>query len=71
VDAITLAMADLANNDAASVVIAARAIVVAVMANTLTKSAMAITLGSPELRRVTLPIAGLLLAAGVGGALFV
>ena len=69
VDAITLAMADLAKSDASSVVISARAIVIAVMANTLVKSGMAIGLGSPELRRITLPISGLLLVVGIAGAL--
>jgi uncharacterized membrane protein (DUF4010 family) len=71
VDAITLAMADLAKTDDSSVGTAARAIVIAVMANTLTKSGMSIGLGSPELRRITLPISGLLLAVGIAGALFV
>ena len=72
VDAITLAMADLAKTSESSVGTAARAIVVAVMANTLTKSGMSIGLGSPELRRITLPISGLLLAVGiVAGALIV
>ncbi|TRZ70139.1 MAG: MgtC/SapB family protein [Rhodocyclaceae bacterium] len=71
VDAITLAMADLAKTDEASVAIGARAIIVAVLANTLTKSAMAISLGSPELRRITLPVSGLLLAVGIAGALFI
>ncbi|MBI3370526.1 MAG: DUF4010 domain-containing protein [Betaproteobacteria bacterium] len=71
VDAITLAMADLAKTDDSNVGTAARAIVVAVMANTLTKSGMSIGLGSPELRRITLPISGLLLAVGIAGALFV
>ncbi len=69
VDAITLAMADLAQSDAANLQIAARAIVIAVMANTLTKSGMAIGLGSAELRRITLPIAVVLLVTGVAGAL--
>jgi len=71
VDAITLAMADLAKTDASAIGTAARAIVVAVMANTLTKSGMAIGLGSPELRRITLPISALLFAVGIAGALFV
>jgi len=71
VDAITLAMADLAKTDASSVAIGARAIVVAILANTLTKSAMAISLGSPELRRITLPISALLLAVGIVGALLI
>jgi uncharacterized membrane protein (DUF4010 family) len=69
VDAITLAMADLAKTDLSSVGTAARAIVIAVMANTLVKSGMSIGLGSPELRRITLPISGLLLLVGIAGAL--
>jgi uncharacterized membrane protein (DUF4010 family) len=68
VDAITLAMANLARSDASSLQVAARAIIIAVMANTTTKCAMAIGLGSPELRRITLPIAVLLLATGAVGA---
>ena len=69
VDAITLAMANLAKGDTANLQTAARAIVIAVMANTLTKSGMAIGLGSAELRRITLPIAVLLLVMGAAGAL--
>jgi uncharacterized membrane protein (DUF4010 family) len=68
VDAITLAMVNLAKGDAAQLQVAARAIVIAVMANTLTKCGMAIGLGSPELRRITLPIAVLLLGTGAVGA---
>jgi len=70
VDAITLAMADLATSDGSSVAIGARSIVIAVLANTLTKSAMAASLGSVELRRITLPVSGLLLVVGTAGALF-
>ncbi|WP_114971638.1 MgtC/SapB family protein [Rhodoferax ferrireducens] len=69
VDAITLAMANLVQSDASNLQVAARAIVIAVMANTLTKSGMAIGLGSSELRRITLPIAGLLLVTGTAGAM--
>lgn len=69
VDAITLAMANLAQSDTSNLQIAARSIVIAAMANTLTKSAMAIGLGSPELRRIMLPIAILLLVTGAAGAL--
>jgi len=68
VDAITLAMANLAHDDASQLQVAARAIVIAVMANTLTKCSMAIGLGSAELRRITLPIAALLLVVGGVGA---
>jgi uncharacterized membrane protein (DUF4010 family) len=64
VDAITLAMADLARSDAQSLTVAARAIVIAALANTLVKSALAAGLGSPELRRLTLPVSGMLLVAG-------
>jgi uncharacterized membrane protein (DUF4010 family) len=71
VDAITLAMADLARNDAQNVNLAARAIVIAAMANTVVKSGLAAGLGSPELRRLTLPISGLLLAAGAIAAALV
>lgn len=70
VDAITLAMANLAQSDAANLPVAARAIVIAVMANTLTKCGMAIGLGSPELRRLILPISGVLLVTGAAGALW-
>jgi uncharacterized membrane protein (DUF4010 family) len=71
VDAITLAMADLSKSDGESVAIAARAIVIATLANTLVKSGMAATLGSRELRRVTLPISGVLAAAGVAAAVLI
>ncbi len=64
VDAITLAMADLARSDAQNLNVAARAIVIAALANTLVKSGLAASLGSPELRRLTLPISGLLFVAG-------
>ena len=64
VDAITLAMANLAG-DPGHLRVAARAILIAVIANTVVKSGMAISLGSPALRRVTLPISGALLATGV------
>jgi uncharacterized membrane protein (DUF4010 family) len=69
VDAITLAMANFAKSDISNLQSSARAIVIAVMANTLTKSGMAVGLGSAELRRITLPIAALLLATGAAGAL--
>jgi uncharacterized membrane protein (DUF4010 family) len=71
VDAITLAMADLAKSDESTLATAARAIVIAVLANTLTKSGMTIGLGSPDLRRITLPISVLLLAVGTAGVLLV
>ena len=71
VDAITLAMADMARSDAQNLNIAARAIVIAALANTLVKSGLAAGLGSPELRRLTLPISGLLFAAGALAAILI
>lgn len=71
VDAITLAMADLARTEAQNLDVAARAIVVAALANTLVKSALAAGLGSPELRRLTLPVSGALFGAGALAAALV
>jgi uncharacterized membrane protein (DUF4010 family) len=71
VDAITLAMANFASNDPVNLNVAARAIVIAALANTLVKSGLAAGLGSPELRRLTLPISGLLLAAGALAAVLI
>lgn len=65
VDAITLAMANLAQGDPAQTGIAARAVLIAVLANTLVKSGMATSLGSRQLRAVTLPVSGGLVLAGV------
>jgi len=67
VDAITLAMADLAKVDLASLQLGARAVVIALLANTLTKGAMVLGLGSSELRRVMLPVTLGLLATGAIG----
>lgn len=71
VDAITLAMADMARNDAQNLNVAARAIVIAALANTLVKSGLAAGLGSPELRRLTLPISGMLFVAGALAAFLI
>jgi uncharacterized membrane protein (DUF4010 family) len=70
VDAIALSMARLAAGDSGSHGVAARTIVIAVLANTLAKGGMAVFLGAPTLRRVMLPITAVLLAAGVVAALF-
>ena len=67
VDAITLAMADLVKVDPASLQLGARAVVIAVLANTVTKSAMVLGLGSAELRRLMLPVTLGLLATGAVG----
>jgi len=71
VDAITLAMADLARGDERNLAVAARAVVIAALANTLVKSCLAAGLGSPELRRLTLPVSGLLFLAGAIAAFLV
>lgn len=65
VDAIALSMANLAAGDPTREDVAARAILTAVLANTLAKAGMALFMGEPRLRRVMLPISALLLAAGV------
>jgi len=67
VDAISLSMANLAVNDPGSTVVAARTIVIAVVANTLVKAGMASSMGTPAMRRTILPIAGLLLIAAAAG----
>lgn len=71
VDAITLAMAGLARDSAQNLDVAARAITIAVLANTLVKSGLAASLGSSELRRLTLPISAALFAAGALAAILV
>ncbi len=68
VDAISLSMANLARSTPALEAAAARTILVAVLANTVVKGGMAVTMGSAELRRRMLPYALLLV---VGGAVAV
>jgi uncharacterized membrane protein (DUF4010 family) len=70
VDAIALSMAQLARGDASSQGVAARTILIAVLANTLLKGGLAIGMGAPALRRVMWPITAGLLAAGLLVALF-
>lgn len=71
VDAITLAMADRARDNVQNLDVAARAIVIAVLANTLVKSGLAASLGSAELRRLTLPISAALFVAGALAAILI
>lgn len=71
VDAISLSMANLALATPDLGAAAARTILIAVLANTLVKSGMAVSMGSPELRRRMLPLAGLLLLGGVVAAFLV
>ncbi|MEO8500702.1 MAG: MgtC/SapB family protein [Vicinamibacteria bacterium] len=68
VDAIALSMANLADGNADMTGVAARTILIAVMANTVTKTVMAASVGSRELRNRMLPFAALLMAAGLGAA---
>jgi uncharacterized membrane protein (DUF4010 family) len=71
VDAIALSMANLVGQEPDMIGVGARTILIAIMANTLTKTGMAVSVGAPELRRRILPFAVLLLAAGVGAAVLV
>jgi len=70
VDAISLSMANLATTNPESLLIAARTIVIAVVANTLVKSGMAAFMGAPALRRTVL-LATILLLIAAGGGIFV
>jgi uncharacterized membrane protein (DUF4010 family) len=64
VDAVALSMAQLVGSVPESLTVAARAIVIAVLVNTLVKGGMAVFIGDPALRNRMLPITGVLLAAG-------
>jgi len=57
--------ANLAEQEKDLVGVAARTILIAVLSNTVTKTSMAVSVGAPELRKAMLPIAALLLVAGV------
>ena len=70
VDAISLSMANLAKSNPESLIIAARTIVIAVIANTLVKAGMAAFMGAPALRR-TILLATLLLLIAAGGGILV
>jgi len=71
VDAISLSMANLAAADPENTGIAARTVIIAVLSNTLVKSGIVVSLAAPSLRRVMLPLAGLVLATGVAAAVIV
>jgi uncharacterized membrane protein (DUF4010 family) len=70
VDAISLSMANLATMNPESLLIAARTIVIAVVANTLVKAVMAAFMGAPALRR-TVSLATILLLIAAGGGILV
>ena len=63
VDAITLSMARLAGTDV-SYAVAARAVTLAALSNTVVKGGIALSLGSASLRRYILPVFGAVLVVG-------
>lgn len=65
VDAITLSMAELSRNEDLELEIAARAIVLAAMSNTLVKGGIVLSSGSRPIRRALLPGMALILTAGL------
>jgi uncharacterized membrane protein (DUF4010 family) len=69
VDAISLSMANLAKTNPESLIVAARTIVIAVLANTLVKAGMAMFMGAPALRRTIVLVTVLLFAAAGAGIL--
>jgi uncharacterized membrane protein (DUF4010 family) len=69
VDAISLSMANLATASPESLKIAERTIIIAVVSNTLVKTAMAAFMGAPALRRTIISVALILLGAAVAGSL--
>lgn len=71
VDAITLSVSDLSRTGLLDSGVAARAVVLAAMSNTLAKGAMVMLSGSPGLRRAMLPGWLLVLITGVVAALFI
>lgn len=71
VDAISLSMANLAEQKADLIGVAARTILIAVMSNTVVKTSMALSVGAPELKKTFLPFAALLLVAGAGAVFLV
>jgi len=70
VDAITLSMAELSGNGELTVDTAGRAIVIAILANTVVKGGLVLTSGSRQIRRVLLPGFLLILLTGIGVILF-
>ncbi len=64
VDAISLSMAQLADDDAENLRTAAVTVTIAVASNTIFKTALAAFLGAGTLRRILLPAAAAVLAAG-------
>ncbi|MDX1414232.1 MAG: MgtC/SapB family protein [Candidatus Promineifilaceae bacterium] len=65
VDAITLSVAELSGSGELSLTVAARAIVIAIMANTLVKGGIVLASGSSSIKRALLPGFLLILIAGI------
>ena len=70
VDAITLSMAELSGSGSIEMHVAARAVVLATMSNTVVKGGIVLSAASGALRRALLPGLALILLTGVGLALF-
>jgi uncharacterized membrane protein (DUF4010 family) len=70
VDAITLSMAELSSTGALELSTAARAIVLASMANTVVKGGIVLSSGSSALRKALLPGFIMMLVFGTGAAIF-
>lgn len=71
VDAISLSMANLAKSSPDALGVAARTVLIAVLANTLVKGGMAVFMGAPEMRRRMLPLTLLILLAGIAAAVLI
>ena len=71
VDAITLSVSELSNTGNIELAVAARAIVFAVMSNTVVKGGIVISSGSTALRRTFLPGFILVLLTGIGLSFFI
>jgi uncharacterized membrane protein (DUF4010 family) len=71
VDAITLSMAELSSTGALEMDMAARAIVLAAMSNTVVKGGVVLSSGAPALRKALLPGFAAMLVLGVGAAFLI
>jgi uncharacterized membrane protein (DUF4010 family) len=65
VDAITLSVSRLVSNAQMEMNVAGTAVIIAILMNTIAKGAIAVSSGSPELRRAILPAFGLILLVGI------
>ena len=70
VDAISLSMANMAQQDPANIDAAARAVIIAALSNTVVKAGMAVSMGSIPLRKRMLPFSILIVVTGASVAFF-